>query len=100
MAAEAETVECWFIGGPYNNRLQHISTRVIDSHCELRIPEDLELPFDPSKAYVSPLELVYSVVDYYPQAPLPSGVPVYSCLVQHKFGRYCNWRLPSFPVFK
>ena len=73
-----EPVICFFIGGPWNNRLLRVN---LHSSCRVPIPLPLE-PFWASDGPVLMKDVIIQTVDYYPDAPLPSGVPVYSCLDQ------------------
>jgi hypothetical protein len=100
MDIKIPVVACWFVGGPWNNQLWTIAEWLVEAHRELRIPvserPDWTLAMWP-KDVISPFDC--QIAEYYPQAPLPTGTPVYSCLVG-RFGDYYDWRLPSFPVFK
>jgi hypothetical protein len=71
----------WFVGGPWNNRLVEIS-----DHCAgrqgavMRVPEPVDADFTPIGSRECPLDEVTRFVDYYWDNPLPSGVPVLTCL--------------------
>ena len=80
---ETPPIQCWFIGGPWNNRLVPIAPDMLSA---MFICVPLPIPFE-KQFYRESIELVpidavtIETVDYYRQAPLEgTGYPVYSCL--------------------
>lgn len=101
---EPEYIECWFIGGPWKDRLVLIARHIVESDAPFRVP-DPKKSFIPSVAEwnsgISFSNAMVKIVDYYQQLPLETGVPVYSCLNESAFERGgCRFGLKSVKARK
>jgi hypothetical protein len=94
-AEPGESIQCWFIGGPRNNELIALPLSLVYSRQPLMLP--YEEDFVPSVLeQTNAIHLMHGAMrtaEYYPQFPLPTGVPVYSSL----FGSFAFASLFWFP---
>ncbi len=76
-----EIVECWFVGGPWGNRLVPLGRRFVDSRTPLRVPDTKDEPitFIGESTWVPWAEKT-KMVDYIRSHSLETGTPVYTCL--------------------
>ncbi len=72
----ARDVLCFFIGGPLNNRVEWVALWHIQNGY-VEVPEPLGLREQPEEVLA---ELVPKLFRYTLDAPLRTGVPVFSCL--------------------
>ncbi len=81
-------IECWFVGGPWKDRLIPIHHQIVsDKRRAFRVPI-LENKINVFAIYDGPItDSPMQIVDYYQQHPLETGTPVYSCLNEAAFGR-------------
>lgn len=82
-------VECWFIGGPWDNRLVPIPRSLAEPERVLIVSDPREIGPMPAIG-ASPLDFDNGRIptfEYYPMVPLETGVPVYSCLPDAAYGR-------------
>jgi hypothetical protein len=84
---DANYVECWMIGGPWNNRLATLHRRFLEPGACFRasVPAD---GFSIAPISACPLDVSIETADYYRQVSLETGVPVFSCLEDARYGGY------------
>jgi len=76
-------VQCWFIGGPWNNRLESVPAVLIvgSRRARWRVPDGRALPpMDWTADGALITNETFPVVDYWLQPMLETGVPCFSCL--------------------
>jgi hypothetical protein len=73
-------VACWFIGGPWNNRLVPISYETISRGIPIKVAVPLGAPLSDWDKPISFQDATHKTVDYHSMLPLETGTPVYSCL--------------------
>jgi hypothetical protein len=90
--SDADYVECWFIGGPWNNQLAGIHRHFLEPGGCFRMPVppcfSLAGHPVPLNSAAIPLDAELETVDYYRQVSLETGVPVFSCLENARYGGY------------
>jgi hypothetical protein len=75
--SDADYVECWFIGGPWNNRLERLHRRFLEHGAVFRVPKPDATVFWEA---LNVLHVLPETADYYRQEPLETGAQVFSCL--------------------
>jgi hypothetical protein len=81
-------VECWFIGGPWNNQLTLLHRRYTDAGAIYRVAlPDTKITIA-ANCTASPLDVDFRTVTYYRQVSLETCVPVFSCLEGARYGGY------------
>jgi hypothetical protein len=74
-------VNCWFIGGPWNNQLMKVHRNYVTKHRTLIVP--IIPKMIPSEIKEGPIrhdDVMIKNVIYHLSFPLKTGVPVYSSL--------------------
>ena len=82
--AEAEYIDCWFVGGPLKNTLRPVLKSWVERYCasiDAMEPIDPPPPIDWAGLDVSCLmQETFRRVTYFRSIPLETGTPVFSCL--------------------
>jgi hypothetical protein len=86
--SDAEYVECWFIGGPWNNRLARIHRHFLEPGGCFRASVESTHVVSIAAWEKCPLDVRFESADYYRQVSLETGVPVFSCLENARYGGY------------
>jgi hypothetical protein len=85
---EGDYVECWFIGGPWNNLLARLHPRFLGPGAVFRVVVPKSTISIAADCDMSPLDVSSETVSYYRQVSLETGVVVFSCLENAQYGGY------------